>query len=515
MRVVAERYRLLDRLGAGGAGTVWRARDELLQRDVAVKEVRLASGLNGHDRALRNTLREARAAAALSHPGIITVHDVIAENGQPWIIMDLLSGRSLRELTNDLGRLPLGQAATVGLRVLDALGAAHRHGILHHDVKPGNVMITDAGEVILADFGIASQQALPPGPGQEGTDAGAGHLAGSPGYIAPERLRGEAPGPAADLWSLGATLYAAIEGRPPFARDSMVASIAAVLTVPTPPPAAAGPLTGLLLAMLDKNPAMRPSPGQVKAELEPLAIPMPSRRAATGPVTVPVVVGRRRRTPIVIGAFATGAAVATTVAVLLNGGAGPDTTITTTTASPSLTATATVAATPTSAPAPTRTPGPTAAGSFATAPRPCELLTAEQVQTIVPQAGEGSARGDECSWHAFLGPSIAVEVTHAASPDLAKRTFAYARQTRTSQAGTSQTTTTTPVRTVPSLADGAFAQDTANTTFKVTTGTVWLRHSNLVITVKATGEGTKVDSRVAKTALTAARTVDDNLRKRS
>src|SRR4051794_10393786 len=155
MRLIAGRYQLVAPLGAGGAGTVWRARDELLHREVAVKEVRLPPGQD-RQRALIDTLREARAAAALNHPSIITVHDVISEGGQPWIIMDLLAGTSLGDLVRTRGPLPPGHVATIGLRVLDALEAAHHRGILHRDVKPGNVMITDVGEVVLTDFGIAA-----------------------------------------------------------------------------------------------------------------------------------------------------------------------------------------------------------------------------------------------------------------------------------------------------------------------------------------------------------------------
>ncbi|MEV4189571.1 serine/threonine-protein kinase, partial [Streptosporangium canum] len=206
--VLAGRYRALGRLGAGGMGVVWRAQDELLHREVAIKEVKLDPSLPEAQRTemRERTLREARAAARLGHPSIVAVHDVVAQDGRPWIVMDLIRGRSLAQAVRQDGPLPAERAAAIGLAVLDALTLAHSRGIMHRDVKPANIMLAHDGGVLLTDFGIATLE----GDVQlTSPDA----LVGSPGYMAPERLRGTGDGPAADLWSLGATLYTAVEGQ--------------------------------------------------------------------------------------------------------------------------------------------------------------------------------------------------------------------------------------------------------------------------------------------------------------
>ncbi|MFC7644794.1 serine/threonine-protein kinase [Streptosporangium lutulentum] len=229
--VLAGRYRALERLGEGGMGVVWQARDELLHREVAIKEVRIDPHLpEAHRVEMRErTLREARAAARLSHPSIVAVHDVIAQDGRPWIVMDLVRGRSLGQAMRADGPLPPRWVAAIGLAVLDALALAHSRGIVHRDVKPANIMLAQDGGVLLTDFGIATLEG-------EVQLTSPDALVGSPGYIAPERLRGTGDGPAADLWSLGATLYAAVEGRGPFQRDTPVATLGAVLTQETPFP---------------------------------------------------------------------------------------------------------------------------------------------------------------------------------------------------------------------------------------------------------------------------------------
>ncbi|MFI7133276.1 serine/threonine-protein kinase [Nonomuraea sp. NPDC050153] len=259
MTLLSGRYRLLAQLGQGGMGTVWRATDELLRQEVAVKEVRLPSDLDEESRAelAERTLREARAAATLrSHPSIVTVHDVVVDDGRPWIIMELVRGRSLDRVVRDDGPMPPHRVAEIGLRMLDALAAAHASGILHRDVKPANVLLTDDGQVLLTDFGIATIA------GDTGLTQ-TGMLTGSPGYIAPERLRGEADGPLADLWSLGATLFTAVEGGPPFPRPNEAAVLAAVLMQEPAPFRLAGPLAPVLAAILEKDPVRRCSPGEV------------------------------------------------------------------------------------------------------------------------------------------------------------------------------------------------------------------------------------------------------------
>lgn len=514
MRIVAGRYHLLSRLGAGGAGTVWRARDEVLRREVAVKEVHLDDG----DQRLADTLREARAAAALSHPSIITVHDVLAEDGQPWIIMDLLAGRSLADVLREHGPLAPGHAATIGLRVLDALEAAHAGGLLHRDVKPGNVILTDDGEVVLTDFGIAARQGLP---GSQDA-ARLGQISGSPGYIAPELLRGERAGPSSDLWSLAATLYAACEGQAPFHRSTPMAAIGAVLTVPPPPPVRSGPLSGLLMALLAKDPAVRPGPPGIRAALTPVAVPLPSRRLPVdrAPATVPV---RRRgsRTPLLLAALATAAAVAVTAFVLLDGAdtqAQP-----TASASPLAQPPATSPSTPDAgrSPAP-HTPPPVrdqAEGRFVTAPKPCDLLTPEQARRILPGARPDSlGRPNLCEWKAGLASfddSVEVKVAHRPSPKDAEKTFDHLRRNWASKEGTHEGGYTyTRTLDIPGVGDQAFTYDWLTPTF--VRRVVYLRISNVIITVEASNfETSKLSGQLKKAALDSARAVVDNLGKRA
>ncbi|MEV1247107.1 serine/threonine-protein kinase [Nonomuraea sp. NPDC049750] len=520
MRVIAGRYQLLAPLGAGGAGTVWRARDELLHREVAVKEVRLPPGQD-QQRALIDTLREARAAAALNHPSIITVHDVISEGGQPWIIMDLLAGTSLGDLVKTRGPLPPGHVATIGLRVLDALEAAHHRGILHRDVKPGNVMITDVGEVVLTDFGIAAHTGDAPGAGTAAAAAHAGDVAGSPGYIAPEHLRGEPAGPMADLWSLGATLYLAAEGRAPFERDSAMAIVAAVLTLPPPPPVNSGPLAGLLLAMLDRNPAARPHPRAIRAHLESLAVPLPVRPRETAPATIPVRAHPRRRTPLVLGGLAAGTAVAVTAVVLVNSSGG----------SPTATAPATQVAQPASTTAPpTPAPSPTTApptapargdGQFGQPPKACALLTDDQARTVLPGShSKQPALYDEseCYWSVGMvglidRPSINLKVKYSGTVKAAERAFTQTVRSRDTKAGSQQTVTISRTRTVRA-GDEAAAQDNEAGITHTSTTTIWMRVSNVIIQVEASHpKRTKVTPQLRDTALKTARAVADTLQK--
>ncbi|GAA3208093.1 serine/threonine-protein kinase [Nonomuraea helvata] len=252
-RQVGNRYRLIEPLGEGGMGVVWRAYDELLDRTVAVKEVRY-TGVGDAKRAELNqrTIREARAAGRLDHPSVIVIHDVVEEDGRPWIVMQLVRSRSLAEVLREQGPLTVGQAAVIGGRVLDALRAAHATGVLHRDVKPENVLLADDGRVVLTDFGIASLEA------EAGLTA-TGGLVGTPAYMPPERLNGEPARPESDLWSLGATLYAAVEGEPPFKRDSWAATVAAVLRDEPRPPARAGALEPVIMGLLHRSPAGRMS----------------------------------------------------------------------------------------------------------------------------------------------------------------------------------------------------------------------------------------------------------------
>src|SRR4051812_2259094 len=209
-RVLGRRYRLVRLLGRGGMGSVWLGHDEMLGRDVAVKKVVLPAALDDGDRAAvrERTLREARAAARISHPNVVTIYDVIVdEHAQPWIVMSYVAAGTLQQLVSDQGPLPPTRVAMIGLDVLEALRAAHRTGVLHRDVKPSNILVRPDGRAVLTDFGIATISG----------DSALTHpelLMGAPAYLSPERARGLAAGPPADLWGLGACLFFAVEGRP-------------------------------------------------------------------------------------------------------------------------------------------------------------------------------------------------------------------------------------------------------------------------------------------------------------
>ncbi|MGW1766206.1 protein kinase domain-containing protein [Streptomyces sp. NPDC002073] len=251
-RVVAGRYRLLGPLGQGGMGTVWRARDEVLGREVAVKEVRAPAGLDAPEirRLYARLEREAWAAARISHRGVVTVYDVATEDGRPWIVMELIRGLSLAEALAAEGPVPPQRAAHIGAQVLTALRAAHASGVLHRDVKPANVLLANDGRVVLSDFGIARL---------EGSAAltMTGEVVGSPEFLAPERALGRDPGPESDLWSLGVLLYAAVEGVSPFRRDSALNTLRAAVEEEPPPTRLAGPLAPVIEGLLRKDPAGR------------------------------------------------------------------------------------------------------------------------------------------------------------------------------------------------------------------------------------------------------------------
>uniref|UniRef100_UPI000AC81BE6 serine/threonine-protein kinase n=1 Tax=Microtetraspora niveoalba TaxID=46175 RepID=UPI000AC81BE6 len=250
-RLVGGRYHLIEPIGRGGMGIVWRAHDELLDRVVAVKEVRYDSAMGDQlDELNRRTMREARAAGRLTHPNVVVVHDVIEEDDRPWIIMQLVPSRSLGQVIREDGRLSPERTTEIGLQVLDALKAAHAQGVLHRDVKPENVLITDEGRVVLTDFGIARLEA-------DSTMTRTG-LIGTPAFIAPERLRGDPAQRESDLWSLGATLYAAVEGKPPHDRGMPMATMHAVLNEAPAPAVHAGELREVLERLLEKEPADRP-----------------------------------------------------------------------------------------------------------------------------------------------------------------------------------------------------------------------------------------------------------------
>ncbi|GAA3297812.1 hypothetical protein GCM10020295_31710 [Streptomyces cinereospinus] len=284
--LVGGRYRLIERIGAGGRGTVWRARDESAGREVAVRQPRLPGepGTEAHRRAARRLRHEARAAARVGHPSAVTVHDVVEEDGIPWTVMELVRGESLHGRLRR-GPVPPAEAARVGLAVLGALRAAHAVGIVHRDVEPAGVLLDRHGRVVLTGFGAAPVPVSP---------AGGAEFAGSLEFAAPERMAGPGAGPASDLWSLGAVLYAAVEGGSPFRRTTPESTRAAILAADPPEPRRAGPLGPLLVRLLAKDPARRPAPEEVAAELEAVA-------AGLGAMARDVVAGRVVARDVVAG----------------------------------------------------------------------------------------------------------------------------------------------------------------------------------------------------------------------
>ncbi|MFD5893572.1 serine/threonine-protein kinase [Streptomyces sp. NPDC060366] len=340
-RIIDGRFELLERLGSGGMGTVWRARDAVLHREVALKEVRspdaataAATPRSGH--VLRErVLREARALARISHPHVVTIHHIVDVGPHPWIVMELLPGDTLQDR---LARsaLTLVEAAGIGRQVLSALRAAHAVGIQHRDVKPSNVMLRADGGAVLTDFGIAALQ------GSTSLTA-TGELVGSPEYFAPERIRGHDDDPASDLWSLGVMLYVCVEGVSPLRRATTLATLAAVLDEPVPPPVRSGPLASVLNALLVRDPAARPDAARLDlmlAQVEsgttpewawvtvtedtppPSPVPAPTTVSAPPPGSIPATVRsdgperRGGRAPVVVAAVAVAVALVAATALV-------------------------------------------------------------------------------------------------------------------------------------------------------------------------------------------------------
>jgi serine/threonine protein kinase len=278
------RYRLSEVIGQGGMGVVWRARDELLDRDVAVKEIIWPASLTEHERqtACRRATREAQMAARLNHHNVVRIYDIVEEDDHPWIVMELLPYRSLRDIMRDEGPVTPAVAATVGLGILAALRAAHAEGIAHRDVKPANVLVSPENRVVLTDFGIARAA-------DTSTLTTAGILIGSPSYIAPERARGGPSGASGDLWGLGASLYAAVEGHPPFERNTALATLTAVVADEPEPATHAGPLWPVISGLLRKDPDERLGAEETDQALRRIAAPAaaPAVFAHTAPPTEP------------------------------------------------------------------------------------------------------------------------------------------------------------------------------------------------------------------------------------
>ncbi|MEX2980454.1 serine/threonine-protein kinase [Streptomyces sp. C36] len=303
--LLAGRYRLIEQLGRGGMGVVWLAIDEVLDREVAAKEVRAPENMGEDDvRVLYARLKqEARAAARISHPNVITVHDVVEQGDRPWIVMEYVRGQALADVLAAEGALQAKEAARIGALVLQALRAAHAVGVLHRDVKPANVLLEAGGRVVLTDFGIALIEGA-------STLTRTGDLVGSAEYLAPERATGKRPGIPSDLWSLGAMLYVAVEGVSPFRRGDALSTLRAVVDEPPPSPRRAGPLTPLLEGLLRKDPQERMGSAEAEQLLEavasgrltetpvgyvptalgtvPSALPRPEPRPVPRPVPTPV-----------------------------------------------------------------------------------------------------------------------------------------------------------------------------------------------------------------------------------
>ncbi|MFD7297671.1 protein kinase [Streptomyces sp. NPDC059897] len=324
--MVASRYRLDESIGQGGMGRVWRAVDEMLDRRVAVKEMRI-DGLDPEDARTRRerTLREARATARIDHAGVVRVYDVVDEGERLWIVMELIDGRSLEQVLVEDGPLPPDEVERIGLSLAGALREVHAGGVLHRDIKPGNVLIEGVGQhrVMLTDFGIAAIQ-----------DAKAltmvGMLVGSPDYMAPERVAGRPQGPPSDLWSLGATLCAALGGNSPFSRETTLATLHAVLYEEPRLPPEAGRLGPLLAGLLAKEPQDRPDVDTVTGSLTPVEAPKPSEVPQPRTRTLDIGLRRpepaapprpnRRRTALVAGGGVLAVGLAVTLALTLPNG---------------------------------------------------------------------------------------------------------------------------------------------------------------------------------------------------
>ncbi|MEV8631183.1 serine/threonine-protein kinase [Streptosporangium sp. NPDC051023] len=519
---MAGRYRLLNPIAEGGAGAVWLAADEMLRRDVAVKEIRLPPDLDPAMRqeACAAALREANLAARLKHPSIVTVHDVIIEQEQPWLVMELLSGASLERTVLLRQPLPVHQAARVGVGILSALIAAHAAGVVHRDVKPANVFLTRTGRAVLTDFGFAVVEG-------EATAGRTGHLVGSPNYIAPERLRGERGGPASDLWSLGATLYFAVEGLPPHPAETPIAAIGRVLTDPARPPERAGRLGPLLMRMLAPKVEDRPSFDDVARALQEIALGRPatdlpspsSSEAALVPATgartperegarVSASAPRGRRTAVWAAAEITAvvAVVAVTAGVvhLTSGGTAPS-----------------------EPPKLSEKPG-----AFAVPVNPCDLVPETGVKQLIPalkSAGQRTNQGG-CQWTA---PGMGLEVYPSGSdkqwgksPRQAHELFVNQRhgtlpsgQNAWSwpgiQAGARSARSTGPLEVKPA-GDEAFGYDLYENrkTGKLEKSHVILRVDNLVLDVAYTVvDGSKDGPAIQAGAHTAAAWVAEALNK--
>ena len=382
-RVIAGRYRLEARIGRGGMGVVWRATDQLLGRQVAVKEIALDTTLSADEaRQQRDrTLREARAVAQLRHPHIIVVHDVVEDDERPYIVMELIEGGSLAERISARGPVDAREAARIGIGLLGALRRAHDAGVLHRDLKPANVLLAEDGRVVLTDFGIAQVAGAT-------TLTESGAFVGSPEYTAPERMSGVRTGPESDLWSLGVLLCTVLSGESPFHRDSLGGILHAVVIDEIRPPAQAGPLLPVVRGLLERDPERRLDAAEAERMLRafrdtgrtprlaagytPTQRDVPARSAAPAPPTssttssssAPLPVAQRSTRSILVAAALVAAmagAGVSAAALLMNDGGGGGTPAPSSTASTSMTATSGTPGTP-------GAPGTSASASVSNSP---------------------------------------------------------------------------------------------------------------------------------------------------
>ncbi|MFI7700891.1 serine/threonine-protein kinase [Nonomuraea sp. NPDC049480] len=492
---LAGRYSLSHPLGAGGMGKVWLARDEMLDRDVAVKELTLPEGMPPKEQAdsVKRAVREAQATARLRHPGIVALHDVVVEHERPWLVMELLRGRTLAETVREFGPMPPHHAARIGADVLEALSVAHAQGLQHRDVKPGNVFLTDSGRVVLTDFGIARQEG-------QATLTEQGLMIGSPGFIAPERLDGEPGGPASDLWSLGATLYVAVTGVPAY-EGSAAQRVRATLL--SPAPVAPGPLGPVIAAMMAQHPAARPDPRVVVPALRQVAAGGPAPQLpASHDVTAPGTVRKRGRAVLWISvAAALAVAVATAgffVVRSMDGG------------------------TPTAFTAPMDV---------------CTLLSAEEagrlLRTSSPPKGLPSSdeEGPECGWP-ISGTGVGLQVQKdsdtvdpwSMTPVSAHRLFENQKRTWGKYADlewswpeigvkADQKALRTPLHRIDGLGEEAFGFELKGPTGRMHSAHVFYRLANLVVLVQYTTLAERPsDEDIKQSALRAAQATEQALR---
>ncbi|WP_053175131.1 serine/threonine-protein kinase [Nonomuraea sp. SBT364] len=492
---LANRYSLLRPLGSGGMGRVWLARDEMLDREVAVKELTLPDGLSPAERTelVTRAVREAQATAQLRHPGIVALHDVVVEHERPWLVMELLRGRTLGEAVRAHGPMPPEYVARIGADMLDALSAAHARGLQHRDVKPGNVFLTDSGRVVLTDFGIARQEG-------QATLTEQGLMIGSPGFISPERLEGEPGGPASDVWSLGATLFLAATGRAAY--DGTTADrIRATLTQPVP--VAPQPLGPLLSAMMARHPAARPVAPLLAQALRRVAAGEPAALPPQHDATVPGHVRKRGRAALWIASAATLAVAAATTTVLLVMNGQDDGVPTAFTAPMDL----------------------------------CSLFPREDVGLLlrtqqIPEGVPGSDEyGPECNW-TKPGTGLSVQLQKdsdtrdpwSMTPVSAHTLFLNQQrhwagfkevQWMWKEIGVpdAQKVTLTPVRALGGLGEEAFAFELLGETGRMHSAIVYFRLANLVTVAEyTTVDDRPTDDQIKQTALQAARTAERELR---